>query len=228
MILPPLYKCVIFKYRVGAGITEPVSGSTYNITIPDSEGILCDILMVGGGVAGGKDIGAGGGGGAVLYGQNIFIPSGNYTLVVAGYSGYANETRGYSTTGFGATILGGGSAGFATWAGVVYANSGGSGGGGKSVSDEWSKRAGDVGLSTKGALLSEATLYNGNKGGYGTTQSNQVASAGGGGANGVGGNGSGGTAGSVNVGGAGIGINILDTLHYWSGGGAGGCYISTP
>ncbi len=184
--------------------------------------------MVGGGGSGGKDIGAGGGGGAVLYGQNIFIPAGTYTLVVAGYSGYANETRGYSTTGFGATILGGGSAGFATWVDDVYANSGGSGGGGKSVGDLMSKQGGDVGISTKGALLSDATLYNGNKGGQGSAQSNQVASAGGCGANGVGGNGSGGTAGSVNVGGAGIGINILDTLYFWAGGGEGGCYISTP
>jgi hypothetical protein len=75
--------------------------------------------MVGGGGAGGKDIGAGGGGGAVLYGQNIFIPAGSYTLIVAGSSGYLNEAQGYSTTGFGATVLGGGSGGFNTWANAV-------------------------------------------------------------------------------------------------------------
>ena len=56
--------------------------------------------MVGGGGVGGKDIGGGGGGGAVLYGQNIFIPSGSYTLVVAGRSGYVSETQGYNTTGW--------------------------------------------------------------------------------------------------------------------------------
>ena len=216
-----IYKCAIFK-------STQATSTPYSITIP-AGGLLCDVLMVGGGGAGGKDIGAGGGGGAVLYGQNIFIPAGVYSISVGGRSGFSGETRGYSTTGFGATILGGGCGGNATWANNVYANSGGSGSGGKSISsDLMSQQGGEVGVSTKGALLNDATLYNGNKGGLGGSQNNQVASAGGGGANAVGGNGSGGTAGSVNVGGAGIGISILDTLFYWGGGGGGGNYISTP
>jgi hypothetical protein len=66
--------------------------------------------MVGGGGVGGRDIGAGGGGGAVLCGTNISIVSGSYEIRV-GDGAVAGETRGKSTTGFGATLLGGGCAG---------------------------------------------------------------------------------------------------------------------
>jgi hypothetical protein len=84
-----------------------------------------------------------------------------------------------------------------------------------------------VGVSTKGAILSDATLYNGNKGGQGVQQVNSVQSAGGGGAFPVGGNGSSdGT--RVGDGGSGVVISILDTSYYWGGGGGGGSYQSTP
>jgi hypothetical protein len=67
------------------------------------------LLMVGGGGAGGIDIGAGGGGGAVLHGTNIHIQAGTYDIMV-GNGATPGETKGKTTTGFGATILGGGSA----------------------------------------------------------------------------------------------------------------------
>jgi hypothetical protein len=107
--------------------------------------------MVGGGSAGGKDTGAGGGGAAVLYGTNMTIPAGNYNLYVGNGATAANLT-GASTTGFGATILGGGSTGQATWATTVGPNWGGSGSGGKSA--PFSVNAGGVNPSTEGTYFS--------------------------------------------------------------------------
>jgi hypothetical protein len=137
------------------------------------------------------------------------------------------------TTGFGAKLLGGGSAGDTNWNSAVYANDGGSGAGGKSIPDEWSRRGGRpiVGGSVKGGIFSDGTLYEGFRGGYGVVQNNNgVSSAGGGGANGVGGDGntSTGSIVSINVGGAGISNNILDATYFWGGGGAGGTHVGTP
>ena len=191
------------------------AGTAYQITIP-AGGMLCDILMVGGGGHGGRDIGAGGGGGAVLYATNVLLKQDTYMVNVGrGAIFGSGEVRGQSTTGFGATLLGGGSAGDATWFGSVYANDGGSGGGGKSAGDEWTKRAGRpiVGGSTKGGILSDGALYQGSVGGYGVQQVSQVCSSGGGGAGAVGGNGgtSGGSGGTATgVGGMGISNNILE------------------
>jgi hypothetical protein len=190
--------------------------------------------MVGGGGSGGRDIGAGGGGGAVLYGQDCFIPAGSYTLFVGrGAVSTSGETVGQTTSGFGSTILGGGSAGDATWAGAVYAgNGGGNSGGGKGVLEGGSRTPGKVGVSVIGALLYKAVLYNGNLGGYAVSQTSyQVVSSGGGGAGAVGGNGqqssgSGGTA-VASSGGAGVSNTILDTTYYWGGGGGGGSYAYT-
>jgi hypothetical protein len=55
-----------------------------------------------------------------------------------------------------------------TWNGATLANSGGSGSGGKSVPDDTSRNGGTVltvGVSTKGTILTTATLHNGNVGG---------------------------------------------------------------
>jgi hypothetical protein len=205
------------------------SGGTENQTshtIYFPENTVCDILMVGGGGAGGKDIGAGGGGGAVLYGTNISIASGSYIIKV-GRGGTPGEVRGQSTEGFGATLLGGGCAGNTIWNHATLANSGGSGAGGKSVPDAASKNGGTVGSSTKGTILTTATLYNGNIGGTGITQVDAVQSSGGGGAGAVGGNGNGSGTKTGN-GGAGILANITGVNYYWGGGGGGGGYKSTP
>ena len=207
------------------------TGTSYSVVIP-AGGLLCDILMVGGGGMGGRDIGAGGGGGAVLYATNVLLKQDTYSLVVGrGAVSTSGEAKGQSTTGFGAILLGGGSAGDATWNGATYANDGGSGAGGKGVVDEWSRRAGrpKVGGSTKGGILCDGTLYEGNVGGTGIAQNtNQVVSGGGGGANAVGGNGQTSTGGGgsavASSGGAGISNTILDTTYFWGGGGGGGSY----
>jgi hypothetical protein len=62
-----IYTYMVFTYttdNTGAGQTQ------YTVSVPPG-GVGCDILMVGGGGAGGKDLGSGGGGVAVLYGTNI-------------------------------------------------------------------------------------------------------------------------------------------------------------
>ena len=88
--------------------------------------------MVGGGGAGGIQIGSGGGGGAVLYATNVSIPSNTYTISV-GRGVIPGEVRGKSTEGFEAIVLGGGCANNQGWGTntSVNGNSGGSGGGGK-------------------------------------------------------------------------------------------------
>jgi hypothetical protein len=217
-----IYTYMVFTYTtetagVGTGQTQ------YTINFPIN--VVCDILMVGGGGAGGKDIGAGGGGGAVIYGTNISIDSGSYILKV-GNGAVPGETRGKSTEGFGATILGGGCAGNAVWANATLANSGGSGAGGKSIGGS-SSTAGTVGSSTKGTILANAGLYSGNAGGTGGVQNTGVQSAGGGGATGGGGNGNGNQSQTGN-GGNGALVNITGENYYWGGGGGGGGYFSTP
>ena len=222
-----IYTYIVFTYTTETGGAG--SGQTiYTINIPTG-GVNCEILMVGGGGAGGQDIGAGGGGGAVLYGSNITIASGSYPVYV-GRGANVGETRGKSTTGFGATILGGGCAGNQGWSSAVTrsGNSGGSGGGvgGQQVGNPIGTRGG-VGVSTKGAILTNATLYNGNQGGAGTNPGPVgIQSAGGGGAGSVGGDGTGGGTASGN-GGNGVLVNITGANHYWGGGGGGGGYNST-
>jgi hypothetical protein len=216
--------CLIFKNK-GDNQTP------YNFSVPAS-GYTCDILLVGGGGAGGKDIGGGGGGGAVLYGTNISIAQGTYTLRV-GRGATTGETRGVSTEGFGATLLGGGCAGNATWSNPTTANSGGSGAGGKGFYQAYSSPStnagGGVGISTKGTILNSASLYNGNVGGTAGQQDNTnlIQSAGGGGTGAVGGNGNinGGRTGN---GGNGVLVNITGIDYYWGAGGGGGSYYCSP
>jgi len=218
-----IYTYMIFTYTTETGgVGSRQTLYTLNVS---AGGVVCDILMVGGGGAGGKDIGAGGGGGAVLYGTNITIPSGAYNIYV-GNGGLVGEVRGKSTTGFGATLLGGGCAGNATWAAATTANSGGSGAGGKS-SNSSASGGGGVGVSTKGTILTTATLYNGNIGGTGALQGSGVQSSGGGGAGAAGGNGNGNTSQTGN-GGNGVLVNITGVNYYWGGGGGGGGYQSIP
>ena len=218
-------RCIIFPYtsdNTGSGQTQ--------YTFTTTEQLNCDILMVAGGGAGGKDTGGGGGGGAVLYGKNISIPVGTYTIKV-GNGAIAGDVRGKTTEGFGATLLGGGSGTNTTWGDgttVILANSGGSGAGGHSAYSSSTRYAGgSVGVSVKGSLLSSATLYSGNIGGSGITQGpitrQPVSSGGGGGA---------GSAGDIGTdsgtkkgcGGAGIFVNILEQIYLWGAGGGGGAY----
>ena len=186
--------------------------SLYTINVPQG-GIVCDILMVGGGGAGGIQLGAGGGSGAVLYGSNINIVSGVYNLKV-GNGAIPGEVRGKSTEGFGAIILGGGCAGNAIWGTSTTANSGGSGSGKKVVHGVGD--GGSVGISTKGSILNNATLYNGNIGDV-----SHILSGGSGTISG-GGGGVGSVSTDAGNGGDGILINITGVDYYWGGGGGGG------
>ena len=217
-------RTMIFTYtgdNTGTGQTQ------YTINI--SKNITCDILMVGGGGCGGfiDYAGGGGGGGAVLYGSNINIPLNTYIIKVGrGAIGAVNyETRGMSTEGFGAILLGGGSASqaddFMYFYNSQYANSGGSGAGGRNSDSGPGPGAGGVNPSTKGTILTNAILYNGNVGGTGTPAGNPCQAGGGGGAFSVGGNGN--RSGTVTGnGGDGVYINIIDDNYYWGGGGGGG------
>ena len=96
---------MVFNYT--GDNTNTVGQTVYNITIP--ENYSADILMVGGGGGGGGDIGGGGGGGAVLYGSNIMIPRGSYSIRV-GAGGNGMGVNGYNTEAFGSVCLGGGAA----------------------------------------------------------------------------------------------------------------------
>jgi len=220
-------KFMIFNYtgdNTGTGQTR--------YTFTTTEDLICDILLVGGGGAGGKDIGGGGGGGAVLYGTKIGISAGSYTIKV-GRGATQGETRGVSTEGFGATLLGGGCAGNANWGNPATTNSGGSGAGGKAYwgvgSSPSTLVAGGVGISTKGTILNSASLYNGNVGGTAVQQvgADPIQSAGGGGAGAVGGNGNG-YGGRTGNGGNGVLVNITGVDYYWGAGGGGGSYNSSP
>ena len=210
--------------NTGTGQTQ------YNINIP-TDNIICDILMVGGGGAGGKDIGGGGGGAAVLYGTNISISKTNY-IVKVGRGATPGEVRGKSTEGFGATVLGGGSANNLGWNNnvSVNGNTGGSGGGGKGTYASTSVSTGGVpGISTKGAIIASSIIYNGNRGGSGMMQvsGNQVAGGGGGGASGIGTNANISATGRGGNGGDGIEINIIGTSYWWGAGGGGGSQLAT-
>ena len=211
--------------NTGTGQTQ------YNINVP-TDNIICDILMVGGGGAGGKDIGGGGGGGAVLYGTNISIPKTSY-IVKVGRGATPGEVRGKSTEGFGAIVLGGGSANNLGWGTntSVNGNTGGSGGGGKGTGGGTSVSTGGVpGISTKGAILASSIIYNGYSGGSGmmqlSTTGNAVAGGGGGGTNFSGINANT-TTGRGGDGGDGIEINIIGISYCWGAGGGGSSLHNT-
>jgi len=221
-------KYMIFTYtgdNTGTGQTQ------YSITLPES--YSCDILMVGGGGGGGGDLGGGGGGGAVLYGTNIMIPGGTYNIKVGagGNGGNGNGQNGFNTEGFGSICLGGGAAKNKGWnsAGTNDGNAGGSGGGGKSYNSGGSAgAAGASGTSTKGLLLTSATLYNGNAGGAGSHQNGGIIQSGGGGGTGaVGGSAKSGTnTGGTGAGGAGVAVNITGTSLFWGAGGGGAGFLT--
>ena len=207
--------------------------TTHTITV--GHNTICDILIVGGGGSGDRQIGGGGGGGAVLYATNITIPPGSYTIRVG--KGGENGNGGNSEA-FGATCLGGGSTPFVGWGNPNNGTAGGSGSGGSSGSTGTTGTGGGVGTSTKGTLLSSGTLYNGNIGGNGLTQTIPVYNvvAGGGGGAGTAGFNSSSTqyttrsswlaGGSPSKGGDGIPINITGTTYYWGAGGGGGSVLA--
>jgi hypothetical protein len=211
--------------------TDTAALGQTNYTISMTSGFY-DILMVGGGGAGGKDIGAGGGGAAVLYATNVFITTGSY-LIKVGRGATPGETRGKSTEGFGAVILGGGSAVNVAWATTtgIGGFSGGSGGGGKGVPSGNAAAIGGIpGISPIGTIFgSSYTIYNGNNGGSGMVQISGVGNVGGGGGGGTASIGSNATSatGRGGDGGDGIPINITGTTYWWAAGGGGSTHGTT-
>ena len=191
------YTYMVFTYIETGGIG--FGNTQYTINVPTG-GKICDILMVGGGGAGGKESGAGGGGGAVLYGTNITLESGAYILKV-GRGATPGEQSGVQTEGFGATILGGGSAGNISFGGPSTANSGGSGSGHKLYSDSG---VGGVVVSKIGTILANAKVYNGNIGSFGQFSPT-------GGLYGGGGGGAGSAGKETGDGGDGVLVNITGT-----------------
>jgi hypothetical protein len=214
---------MVFTYtsdNTGTGQTQ------YDITLP--ENYSYDVLMVGGGGGGGGDFGGGGGGGAVLYGTNIIIPAGGYTLKV-GNGGNGTGQNGYNTEGFNALCAGGGGAKNIAVdttgpSGIADGNAGGSGGGGKSSRTGVVGSGGAKSSSSKGAILATAIVY-GNVGGNGILNTGTFQSGGGGGAGAVGNNGTINNTTTGGAGGAGIQLNITGGAtggFFWGAGGGGG------
>jgi hypothetical protein len=215
-------KYMVFTYTsdtTGTGQTQ------YDITLP--ENYSYDVLMVGGGGGGGGDFGGGGGGGAVMYGSNLIIPAGSYTLKV-GNGGNGTGQNGYNTEGFNALCAGGGGAkniAIDTMgvAGIADGNAGGSGGGGKSSRTGMIGSGGSGGVltSSKGGILATAFVF-GNNGGNGILNAGTFQSGGGGGGGAVGNNGTTSDTTNGGAGGAGVQLNITDTALFWGAGGGGG------
>jgi len=223
------YTYMAFTYTTetaGAGTGQ----SLYTINVPTG-GMICDVLVVGGGGSGGR---SGGGGGTVIYSQNIYFPSGGYSIKVGngaisvksgstvyeGIDGKSSDIDYNSTTIFRARGGGGGGKND-----FVTGRTGGSSGGG-----EYSSAAPtslNI-ISTNTSSSSFTTLTNqspngltiyGNTGGIGFEIGGNYMGGGGGGAGGAGGNGN-----SLRSGAGGVGIYNSITgsdIIYGSGGSSG-------
>lgn len=204
--------------------------------------LICDILLVGGGGAGGtsygdQDTGKGGGGaGGLVFGTNKIISAGTYPITIGhGGEGRSNgnntappaANQGGNTTGFGVTAIGGGGGG-----GSDNNNSGptsgGSGGGGGSRNSTTSFNNGAP--STQTTFSGWSSFGNA---GANSTSSSGFGGAGGGGAGGAGQTYSGSSNNSVG-GNGGIGkdySSYFGTLYgesgWFAGGGGGGSYSTS-
>ena len=227
------YKYLIYTYTKDTIIDS--GQTTYNIIVPYG-GITCDILMVGGGGAGGSYIGpnaevgyaysgGGGGGGAVFFGKNVKINQGSYDISIGrgGRGGMFTDSRGKSTVGFGYTIRGGQSANYVNNA----VNNGASGAGSPIIlSVPYS------GLNVNGGNAGtneypSANLFIGNRGGKSTefVTGRQSYQAGGGGGAGTPAKPSYYNSGGAEAdGGDGVLVDILGIDLYWGGGGGGSGY----
>ena len=202
--------------------------NTAPYTITFSSTVLCDILIVGGGGAGGLNAGGGGGAGGLVYGSlNL---SGSYSIQV-GNGGQTNGANGFATSmsiqGTTITAFGGGGGVNSYGAG----SNGGCGGGGASASSS-TDAAGGSSTQTSFTVAGQTFQGYGNAGGIGRLEEWggwTRAGGGGGGAGGVGytsGNFSSDTGQSANIayggdGGVGILNNITGTPTYYAGGGGG-------
>jgi len=194
---------------------------------------LCDILLVGGGGAGGVGYGAGGGAGGMLYVENAYLPSGSLDVVVG--AGGLGQTSGTNTGMIGLSgessslweyfTLGGGGAGGFT---VSYSSTnvfgqpgqnGGSGGGASGYGSGSAKTGGSgtSGLGNNGAIGVSGTAGGGGggAGAAGSLASGNIGGDGGDGASNLitgsavtyAGGGAGGGSSGVGTGGSGGGAN---------------------
>jgi len=189
-------------------------------TITFSENTECDILIVGGGGAGGKTDAGGGGAGGLVYDTGLFL-NGTYNILV-GKGGDINNTGGNvglvgqngtnskisNTSSFNKEAVGGGGGGSGFPNDIESSTIGGSSGG--------------LGTSDKIRNIG-FTAGQGNKGGLGAL-ANRAADAGAGDGGGGGGGGAGGSGFDSPNGTGGIGrqIIITGTNTYYAGGGGGG------
>jgi hypothetical protein len=218
----------------------PYSGTAtftpYSFT--PTENLVCDILVVGGGGGGGK-FGGGGGAGAILFGANIKLTSGNLVSIKVGKGGAGatindtgvngiNGENSSITIGLTENIAVGGGGGGSRGAGSIgtTGNAGGSGGGGSHAN---AVPQGMGGVSNKQTFTGFQSFgFAGGIGKLGTAAPEPThASGGGGGAGSVGGNGTGsGTGTGGGNGGAGqsyISYFGSGVGHAgWFGGGGGG------
>jgi hypothetical protein len=196
------------------------SGQTTYTWFPPSS-VSVDVLVVAGGGTGGHnkegsyENGGGGGGGGVVYNKSTLVTSGSRTIVV-GQGGIIpsgnGQSKGYNSSGFGFTALGGG--GGSTRDNQTNIN-GGSGGGAVNWYPNTTNGTATQPSSTSGGL--------GNNGGVaGQVASSDGGSAGGGGAGGVGNNGSSTTGGNGGSGTYQSNFYTYGVNGYFAGGGGGG------
>ena len=196
------------------------SGQTTYTWFPPSS-VSADVLVVAGGGTGGNnkvgtyENGGGGGGGGVVYNNSTLVTSGSQTIVV-GQGGIIpvgnGQSKGYDSSGFGFTALGGG--GGSTRDDQSNIN-GGSGGGAVNWSPNTTNGTATQPSSTSGGL--------GNDGGVaGQVASTDGGSAGGGGAGGVGNDGSSTTGGNGGSGTYQSKFSNYGVNGYFAGGGGGG------
>ena len=192
---------------------------TSSSTLSVSAGGVADVLVVGGGGAGGiGGISGGGGAGGMHYATGLAISAANYTITVgAGGSGtYANVAQaganGSASSAFGVTADGGGGGGNGP-SGSNGANGGGGGGYSSGTTQGYGQGAGVGGAGW--------TSHGGYDGGAGITHD-------GGGGGGAGANGNPANNASAGPhGGIGVSNSITGSALYWAGGGGGTYYSSS-
>ena len=180
---------------------------------------LCDVLIIGGGGAGGDRGSAfgrnhgGGGAGGFAYLTDVYLPVSTITVTVG--AGAARKTEGGTSSTFDKIAgIGGGTAGYQN-AGDFQPNRGGSGGGGAGTTGVPPRVAGD-GMASQG-----------NNGGDGVNAADGSA-AGGGGGGGASAAGAVGTSLVGGAGGAGSANSITGSSVTYSGGGGGARNSGSP
>lgn len=192
--------------------------SSGNFVLPNAAMPLINVLVVGGGGAGGNThCGAGGGAGGLV--KLTAIQAVGTTGVTIGGGSGPNGIGG--TTYFGNVYaLGGGSGGDHGYGAITGTFANGGGGSGHRGSD-FNGRAGTVQTATTGlAFAGSPTYHGGNSGGNGGGQDSQQSAGGGGG--GAMGNGTNGTTSNYGTGGTGHQSDITSSSTYYAHGGSGG------